>query len=590
MLLPPLVALVPLIIAPGLLFYFDVTPKIVLLLIGAGAGLFLFRPRRLTVPREGKWLLILLAIQAASLALSTALSMRVSTSVFGTNWRRFGLVAQLATLLFTALAAADLAGGRLRLYLRAITVTAIPISVYGIAQYFGWDPWLPKEAYHIGEGIWTIVRPPGTLGYVSYFANYLVFIVFFGAALYSMDTGWWKRAGAVAAGVAAFAIVLSGTRGAMLAMLAGAIYAAIGLRREIGMRTIAIGIGAVAALGLFIVSPGGQMMRSRFRWYVEDARGGARLLLFRDSIVFGASHFLTGIGPEAFSAEFPQVQSAELSRAYPDFYHESPHNIFLDSFTAQGIIGAAALIAFVGLGFYAERRSSTTESTILGACLVAGLVAHQFTVFTAPTALYFYLVAAMLAALKAPEIPATRLPWYAAAPVSIALLVFAGRLLWADSELQRVKVDVAVGNRQDAILRYNRVRELGLNADIWYSNQMAAQALRAPEIVEKLKCWQQALESGFRAGTTADDPHNAWYNLSSLYARENQFDATERSLRRAIASSPTWFKPHWMLAQVLSVRGRRDEAEKEAKIAAYLNAGKNPEVAETLVRIQANDK
>src|SRR5258708_9588330 len=41
----------------------------------------------------------------------------------------------------------------------------------GIAQYFGLDPILPVAGYHIGEGIWTIVRPPSTLGYVSYFAR-----------------------------------------------------------------------------------------------------------------------------------------------------------------------------------------------------------------------------------------------------------------------------------------------------------------------------------------------------------------------------------------------------------------------------------
>jgi hypothetical protein len=111
--------------------------------------------------------------------LSTVLSMRVPISIYGTSWRRFGLVAQLAVLLFTALAAADLAGGRnrLQLYLRAIVIGSAPISLYGIAQYFGWDPWLPKDAYHVGEGFWTIVRPPGTLGYVSYFANYMVFAV-----------------------------------------------------------------------------------------------------------------------------------------------------------------------------------------------------------------------------------------------------------------------------------------------------------------------------------------------------------------------------------------------------------------------------
>ena len=56
-------------------------------------------------------------------------------------------------------------------------------ALYGIAQYLGWDPILPAAAYHIGEGIWTIVRPPSTLGYVSYFATWLLFVVFLSLAL-----------------------------------------------------------------------------------------------------------------------------------------------------------------------------------------------------------------------------------------------------------------------------------------------------------------------------------------------------------------------------------------------------------------------
>src|SRR5205823_7642760 len=133
---------------------------------------------------------------------------------YGTNWRRFGLITQLAILLFTLLVAADAAGdrGRLRLYLRAAVAAAIPVSLYGMAQYFGWDPWIPPQAYHVGEGVWAIVRPPGTLGYVSYFATYLVFAVFFGVALYLVDeNAWWKRAGAGAAALSTFAILLSGT-------------------------------------------------------------------------------------------------------------------------------------------------------------------------------------------------------------------------------------------------------------------------------------------------------------------------------------------------------------------------------------------
>jgi O-antigen ligase len=630
--LPLTAALVPLIIAPGFLFYFDVTPKMVVLLLGVAAAL----AANHSLKWQLRWLYSLLSIQAGSLILSTIFSSRIGISVFGSTWRRFGLITQLALLLFTTLAASDLAGGRdrIRLYLRAVTAAAIPISLYGIAQYFGWDPWISKQAYHVGEGVWTIVRPPSTLGYVSYFANYLVFAVFLGMALYGIEErGWWKRAGGAAATLAAVASVLSGTRAAILALFVGAVYFWFWFGRSIRRRVAVVAAGAVAAMATFFFSPAGQMLRSRTRWYVEDPRGGARLLLWRDSATLASRHWLTGIGPETFSSAFPQVQSAELSRAYPGFYNESAHNILFDALTAQGLVGLLALLGITGLGFYAAwvgRRTDRVLAGVLGACLAAGLVTHQFTVFTAATALYFYLTIGMLVALGSGADPLVRgrppgrpldtashdtrsiqgsgpggpLRTGGSAPqvpgiafrmalgivftlISLALVGFAVRLLVADRMLAEVRKDVEAGDVIEGAKTYQQARSWGLAADLWYSRQMAAAALKATDPVSALRAWQQALESGVRATGTADDPYNAWYSLASLHARQNDVESTERCLREAIASSPNWFKPHWMLAQVLQTKGHRAEARAEAALAADLDGGKNPEVARTLAQIGA---
>ena len=61
----------------------------------------------------------------------------------------------------------------------------------------------------------------------------------------------------------------------------------------------------------------------------------------------------------------------------------------------------------------------------------------------------------------------------------------------------------------------------------------------------------------------------------------------EGSLRRAAAAKPTWFKPHWMLAQLLRLEGRVAEAAAEAAIAADLDGGKHPEVTRTAAELQA---
>src|SRR6185436_10477535 len=116
--------------------------------------------------------------------------------------------------------------------------------------------------------------------------------------------------------------------------------------------------------------------------------------------------------------------------------------------------------------------------------------------------------------------------------------------------------------------------------------QLATAAVQsALDPVAALRAWQQALEAGYRSTQTAEDPHNAWYSLATLHARQNDYQRTEQCLRAAIASSPNWFKPHWMLAQTLMSRGRREEALGEARRAAELNGGKNPEVAAVVEKL-----
>src|SRR5450432_2509875 len=169
------IALIALILTPGLLFYFDVTPKLVVLLLAAGVTL---------VPARRSKMMGLVFLTLASLALSTALSPNPSLSFYGARWRQYGALTQAAVLVFAW--ALSTQTRRIRVILLAVSGAGALTALYGIAQYLGWDPILPAAAYaayHIGEGLWTIVRPPSTLGYVSYFATWLLFVVFLSLAL-----------------------------------------------------------------------------------------------------------------------------------------------------------------------------------------------------------------------------------------------------------------------------------------------------------------------------------------------------------------------------------------------------------------------
>jgi Flp pilus assembly protein TadD len=111
---------------------------------------------------------------------------------------------------------------------------------------------------------------------------------------------------------------------------------------------------------------------------------------------------------------------------------------------------------------------------------------------------------------------------------------------------------------------------------------MAAFAGKAPNVPLRIQAMQQAMAAAERATRTADAPFSAWYSLAALRASQNDAAGTERCLRSAIEAHPNWFKPHWILAQVLHTEGRNDEARREALTAVDLDAGKHPEVARDL--------
>src|SRR4029077_15741286 len=243
---------------------------------------------------------------------------------------------------------------------------------------------------HVGSDVWTIVRPPGTLGYVTYFANYLVFGAFQGLALNRIDKHpWWRNAGLAAVSLAAVAIVLRGTRAAMLALCIGGLVLVALESWHPSRRTILVIVGIATAAVVFYFSPAGQQLQGRMRWFREDPSGGARPYLWRDSLSLIGRHWLAGAGPETFSVEFPKVQSEDLSRAFPEFYHESAHNIFLDAGTAQGLPGLLILLAATVFAF-------RNKNPILRAGFAAIVVCHLFSVFTVPNALTFWITLAML--------------------------------------------------------------------------------------------------------------------------------------------------------------------------------------------------
>ena len=594
------VLLAPLALAPHVFYYYDITPKVVLLLLGAAIALALTSRELDSIiafcgTRYGRWYAAAAGATIALAGIATLCSAHPALAWNGSNWRRMGAVSECAVVLAALGIAAYTVTSPLRLVwlLRAFCAAGLLTSLYGIAQYFGYDPLLPKAGYEAGEGIFRIVRPPGTLGHSDYFAAFLLWPVFAGIGL------WRKNPllGAATAAAGTVAILLSGSRGALVALIAGLCVLAAMLRPRV--RTVATAAALTAlALGAFYVSPAGERLRARVHWIGEDRLGGARGSLWRDSLRMAAAKPLTGFGPDTFVAGFPQYQSEELARAYPDFYHESPHNIFLDALTAEGVPGLLVLVGVAVLGIAGGLRARP-ENPMLAVALLPGfvgsLVAHQFIVFTAPTAFYFYLVAGVLAGAGASNSIVPRVSpvgGWAVPAVGLAaagfLILMAYRLTAADLALATVQRRLDANDSRGAAEAYRQALSrspTGVTADLELSRRWAAVAMRAPDAISKLYFGQIAAGSASLATKSPEQQQNAWYNLAIFQASANDLQATEYSLRAAIAAAPVWYKPRWALARLLAKEGRLAEAEPGARRALYLDGGKDAEVVSTVNEI-----
>jgi hypothetical protein len=352
----------------------------------------------------------------------------------------------------------------------------------------------------------------------------------------------------------------------------------------------------------FYVSPPGQRLRARTRWYVEDAAGGGRLLLWRDSLKLGANHWAVGAGLESFSAAFLPYQSLDLTLVSPDRYYESPHNIALDVWTAQGLPGIAAFLAMLAACLLAVRTAARTSSRQLAGCLLAGLLAlcasGMFLSFVAVTKLYFYAQTAMIVALAATAsaTASAKSPRWIVLPAlgcAGAFAAFAVILVRADFLLQTVRESIPPSEPARTVELYQQfldAKPAGMYTDLWFSREMYVAAIANSDAQARDTLWRAGKEAAVRAQRKSETPQSAAYSLAMFHAEEGNPSKVEEALRAATIAAPQWYKPYWMLAQVLDLSGKREQAVEPIRRARELSGNQVEEVRATWERIDAAAK
>jgi O-antigen ligase len=585
-------AATPLGMMNGVFLSHDVAPKVLAVLCGAAGMLFLLPQwvsglNILARRRAGQLLLLLICGQFVSLLLSTSVSEQIPLSLAGTVWRRLGLVEQAAILVLACGAACVAARDRrwTRILIRSMVICGGVAAFYAIAQYFGLDPFLERSLYAI-DYFGSVARPPATMGHALYFGAYESPVILLGLALHGAEVERrWKVLiiACVLAGVTA--VVLSGTRSALLALAAGFLYfilrGPIANHPSSRRKLVASAAVLATAFVVFVLSPPGANLRNRIRQWPEEW-GGPRIEMWRESPALLTGHLLTGIGPENFGGAFRKVQSARLSQEFPDFYQETPHNAFLDALCAQGLPGLFILLAVAALPWVARTQSGTTgnsEVTGYRSAMLGLIVASLFASFTLVAALYFWLLAALAAGSADAEEGITtpvRVPAMAqlAAAVVACLFIVAGISL-ALQDYEWSELAFAVDNkslrRATAAFSTAEAASLGLPGyELFASREFAILGRALGSGADSAASWQMAAEASVLAESRGEDRFNAAYQSSVLAVANTDIARAESEARATVMLAPNWYKAHLLLSQILQISGKTADAAKEAAISKTL--------------------
>lgn len=222
-------------------------------------------------------------------------------------------------------------------------------------------------------------RIEGILGAAAEFGGLLAFFIPAMAALWWIEFGFKRFLALLGIGLALVCILISGSRGAMLGLVAGALVTGFFLRRYISMR---IAIRTTAALLVFVVLAVLVVMSTEFGTMLEqrlstgldtgslETISSGRTTIWLKAFREMADHphsFITGLGWESY---FQTIG-----------HRYATHNVYLDRLYNLGMIGLVLyLLTFISAIWITrrgiERADDSTQPFLIAT--VTGLMAILF--------------------------------------------------------------------------------------------------------------------------------------------------------------------------------------------------------------------
>lgn len=341
-------------------------------------------------------ILLSLFVLMASVLISGLLGLDPFNSFFGNAFRPTGIFFYLHLTLFV-------------LYLveifwheprwKTLCVDMV-IGVATLAALYGLlESWLLPSFVSI-EG-----RVASVFGNPTVFSSFLIIPFFFTLArAIEEPSGSIRKLLLACLGVIGGAIFLTGTRGAVVGLLVGALCWVLiqAWKKTFSLKRLGLLIGAIVILvmGAFLfikaaIPPEHPLYRLTD---FSDVNTQARLTYWSLALKGWVENPLLGVGSENFYAIADAYGDPSLS-TFTSYWPDKSHNAFVEWLMATGVVGMAAYLVFLFFVFRSLLRSPLQTHHLWVAGLMAYLVHGLFLFETVSGLIMVYLLVAMAASL-----------------------------------------------------------------------------------------------------------------------------------------------------------------------------------------------
>jgi O-antigen ligase len=380
-----------------------VLPKLAVLRIAVLALAVLWIASR--IPRRRPALDLPLAALAGSAALSTALSINPTLSLFGAYERYEGLVTILCCAALCWLAAQFLDGHEAWTVARLLVAAGYVAALLGIVQSLVGGAMLAGAAAETARTFGGLVRSASTFGNANALGMYLAMVLPLAAYdLLRARSLADRLLAANVSGTLGLGLLLTFSRSAWLGALLGVFVAcggpmvAAARRRPRAWLSGAV-LGLAAAAVAAAATPALHPVLGRAASLADPAAGSmaTRLRIWRDAIDLIRARPLAGWGPDTFGLVYPRFQTGDWT---PGFDVDRAHAELLDVAAGRGLLGVTvylALLVALAVAFWRGRRRAGAGAVMGG--LVAYQLALQFNFSWLPASAPFWLLAAAALAI-----------------------------------------------------------------------------------------------------------------------------------------------------------------------------------------------